>query len=465
MNRILKFGFVWVLMLSRPLWALEAGFGETDITPEVGGKAETVWMAGYGQGRAAEGVHDPLMARCVVLKDGEMRIALVSVDLVGMQLHDVRKVRAALPDFDYVMVGSTHNHEGPDVIGIWGRTPFHRGVDDAYVDGIVVKRVVAMVKDAEARAVAVSAGFGTAEDANLLNDSRLPEVFDPVLRVLEFRNEQEERAGIVVQWNSHPEALGSKNRQLTADFVASTVAALKEKYGCPVVYFTGTVGGLLAPPSGRLKNAAGELTGSGQFEFAEVYGKAVAGLAEKALAQTKPIVLTPIAVKTRELVLPTANMFYRIARAAGVLSRDAWVWQDDPWTKGPALTGETANETMAIDTEVGCLRLGELSIACIPGEIYPELVYGGFQEPADAGADYPDAELEPTVAKLMPTERWMLIGLANDEIGYLIPKRQWDARKPYAYGREKSQYGEINSCGPECARLVMEALARCAGGD
>ena len=62
---------------------------------------------------------------------------------------------------------------------------------------------------------------------------------------------------------------------------------------------------------------------------------------------------------------------------------------------------------------------------------------------------------------LMPTEKWMLFGLANDEIGYLIPKRQWDARKPYAYGRDASQYGEVNSCGPESARLVMEALARC----
>jgi hypothetical protein len=330
------------------------------------------------------------------------------------------------------------------------------------VDGVVVKRVVAMVKDAAARAEAVTAAFGTAKDANLLNDSRLPKVFDPVLRVLDFRKKGgDERAGSLVQWNCHPEALGSENQLLTADFVASTVSALKEKHGCPVVYFTGTVGGLLAPPSGRLKNAAGELMGNGEFEFAEVYGKAVAGLAENALAQTEPIELTPISVKTTDLVLPTANMFYRIARAAGVLSRDAWVWQDDPWTKGPALTKETASEIMAIDTEVGCMRLGELSIACIPGEIYPELVYGEFQEPADAGADYPDAELELSVANLMRTEKWMLFGLANDEIGYLIPKRQWDARKPYAYGRDKSQYGEMNSCGPESARLVMEALAKC----
>ena len=52
-----------------------------------------------------------------------------------------------------------------------------------------------------------------------------------------------------------------------------------------------------------------------------------------------------------------------------------------------------------------------------------------------------------------------LLGLANDEIGYIIPNRQWDSRPPYAYGRASAQYGEINSCGPEAAPIVMQALA------
>jgi len=45
--------------------------------------------------------------------------------------------------------------------------------------------------------------------------------------------------------------------------------------------------------------------------------------------------------------------------------------------------------------------LGELSLAAIPGELYPELVYGKFQEPADVGADFPDAEREPSVVGIL----------------------------------------------------------------
>ena len=43
----------------------------------------------------------------------------------------------------------------------------------------------------------------------------------------------------------------------------------------------------------------------------------------------------------------------------------------------------------------------------------------------------------------------MVIGLANDQIGYIVPKSQWDTEAPYVY--EKPQYGEQNSPGPETA--------------
>ena len=60
-----------------------------EITPEIAGD-KPVYIAGYGMGRKATGVHDPLMARAVVLASGEQRIALASVDLVGLQYPEVQ---------------------------------------------------------------------------------------------------------------------------------------------------------------------------------------------------------------------------------------------------------------------------------------------------------------------------------------------------------------------------------------
>ena len=436
---------------------LSAGFAEVDITPALDGK-RPVYVAGYMMDRKATGIHDPIMARAVVLESGGERIALAAVDLIGLQYPTVKAIRAKLPQFRYVLVASTHNHEGPDVIGIWGRGPFHRGVDDAYL-GLVVEKVAEAIERAAADLQPVTARYGTAEDDTLLDDSRLPVVKDGVLRAICLdKPGTREPAAMIVQWNCHPEALGGKNTLLTADFPAATVAALRQRYSCPVLYLSGAVGGLMAPPQERIKDAAGKQLTTGSFDYARLYGEAVAALAGEAIDAAGPLELTPFAVATGRIAMPVQNSLYRVARAIGVVKRESHVWTGNFLEFGTPMTRDTREQPTAVETEVACLRLGELFVPCLPGELYPELVYGKFQEPADPAADFPSAPLEPTIASLMPGPKWLLVGLANDELGYIIPKRQWDKEAPYAFGQEMPQYGEINSCGCEVAPILMQAL-------
>ena len=125
--------------------ALSVGFGEADITPKVGGE-RTVFVAGFGPNRKATGVHDPLKARAVVLAHDKQKLAFVSVDLVGFFRPDVLAVRQQLPGFTYVLVGSTHNHEGPDTLGLWGLTPLQSGVDAGYLAFVKAQIVKAVLR-------------------------------------------------------------------------------------------------------------------------------------------------------------------------------------------------------------------------------------------------------------------------------------------------------------------------------
>ena len=84
----------------------------------------------------------------------------------------------------------------------------------------------------------------------------------------------------------------------------------------------------------------------------------------------------------------------------------------------------------------------------------------GGDLPADPAADFPDAPPEPAVMATLPGETRMLLGLANDEVGYIIPRRQWDEAPPFAYGRDRAPYGEVNSVGPRVAPILMDALNR-----
>jgi hypothetical protein len=113
---------------------------------------------------------------------------------------------------------------------------------------------------------------------------------------------------------------------------------------------------------------------------------------------------------------------------------------------------------------VGWLRLGQLEIATIPGEIYPELVLDKVADPAPEGADFPDAPIEPAIYKQLKSPYRMIIGLANDEIGYILPKRQWDEKPPWTYDNKKAPYGEINSLGPDTGPLICEAFRKLVAG-
>jgi hypothetical protein len=443
--------------------ALHVGFGEADITPKLGDKP--VFIAGYGMNRRATRVHDPLFARAIVLRDGKTKIAIVSVDLVGFFHGNVLNVRKALPDFTYVLVTSTHNHDGPDVLGLWGPNPFQSGVDPAYVKH-VEEQIAKAVKAADAAAAPAAAEIARVNLPDMVGDSRQPIVKHDELVVLRFTAAGAKPGrplGLVVQWNCHPETMGSKNTEISSDYVGATVAYLTQKFRCPTMYITGTVGGLLSTGGVEVKDEQGQSLKEGTWEKTERYGIELAKRAEAALAKAESIRLTPLQAKSRAIFLPIENRLYLAARLIKVLDREGHFWTGNIYKADPAPADEKS-KPLCIRTEIALLRLGSLDVICVPGEVYPELVLDKVQDPPDAGADFPDAPIEPAIYKQLTGPHKMIVGLANDEIGYIIPKRQWDEKPPFCYKRKTAQYGEINSLGPETAPLLCRAIQELARG-
>jgi len=436
--------------------ALRAGFSAVDITPKLE-EGKPIWLAGKELNRAAQGIHDSLYARAVVLIDGDRKLALVSVDSIGLPRPMIERARAGLKDFYHVLVASTHSHESPDVIGIWGPSEGKSGIVPEYV-AFVEAKIVEAVRQAEKQAVPARAEYATAEDETLLGDFRLPEVYDGVIRLLAFRRaDNGQRLGLIVQWNSHG-VEPDKNALVSRDYMGATVAALEKRHECPAVFFQGAIGGLMGTPKKLVAKArAGGISG-GIFGFIDACGAAIADLADRALANAEPVTLTPLVVSSRPILIPLDNAGYRAAIAGGVLDRDAFLWKGNREAPAERIPRGKVDGPLAMETEVGYLRLGELHVAAIPGELYPELVYGKFQEPVDPGADFLEAPLEKPIVDILPGKKIMVLGLANDEVGYIVPKRQWDVAPPFAYGRKSAQYGERNSVGPETARMLMEAL-------
>lgn len=444
-----------ILCAVAPGAELSAGAGKRKITPDL--KAgPAAYLAGFGNGRRATGVHDDLWVRCVALGAGGKPVVLCGVDVIGLFWDDVQKIRAKVPGAD-VIVAATHVHEGPDTMGMWGPQRGVSGIDEAY-NAMVVARAAEAAADAVQTmrpATVQVAGVKPADVAGYFDDSRPPVVNDGEILAMAFNDMRRERIATLVNWSNHPEALGSKNTLITADWPAALYEQLELFDGGTVVFMNGAVGGMQSPLGAKIVDPkTGQAAAGETFRFAGVVGEYVAGHVRAALEEA-PRAVAVDEVEYREALvrIPVTNQNFLGASAAGLFNG-----------RKPM-----AAEKVSV-SPVGylALRAGGKAVveaAMIPGEMYPELSVGGVVK-GDAGADIAEAAVEPAIKGMFTAPVRMLFGLANDEIGYIIPKAQWDEKEPYTFGAKKAWYGEVNAVGPEAAPMIaktMQELVRGAG--
>jgi hypothetical protein len=449
--------------------AFLAGAAVREITPVIDGEAQPVYVGGLERGLKATGVADPLYARALVMTDEAegTSVGLVILDLIGFFHDDVMAVReelrAAHPEIklEHLAVASTHTHAGPDVIGLW--TPLGGSVDAAYMARVRRLAVEAVAEAWRARRPA-EMFVGVAAAPGLARDTRLPEVIDDTVLALGLR-----AAGggggvaTLINWNSHPSVSGGENSRLSADFPWAVVRRAQAEWGGVALYASGALGGQIG--SGRVKvpDPATGLAPEDRMRRAELLGDRIAMLGMSALAEAaRSAPARPrLRVLSRDLWIPMDNA--RFAEGLGIgLIRPRRLHPPEGGGAG-VLPSQLADRSTlrpgnyTLRSEAAVIDLGPAVMALIPGELYPELALGRIQDPQDPGADFQGAPKEPALRPRI-SRPLFLIGLANDELGYLVPRSQWDSEPPYAYGRTESQYGERNSVGPMAAPLVMDAL-------
>lgn len=157
-----------------------------------------------------------------------------------------------------------------------------------------------------------------------------------------------------------------------------------------------------------------------------------------------------------EITVPLDNTVFEYYRFLGIL--------DTPAVDGTGATG------YAVISEIGALCLGDFTFALIPGEIFPELVTGEYFSSARCASP---ENTNPTalrdIAASHGHDRLFILGLANDELGYIIPPNDFlvNETTPYfenildAYG--ENHYEETNSTGVFTAQVIADALDELLG--
>jgi hypothetical protein len=454
--------------------AMRAGAAQSVITPEL--TEHPVYLAGFGHNRTASGVHDDLYARCLALEVATQTLVVCSADLVGLFYDDVLTARRLFqqkaPAASFLVVASTHTHAAPDTLGLYGPKPLETGIDERYLDW-VDGRIAATAGDAVRAMQPARIELGC-DDHPLLGllqgVDRPPRVKDPFLFVMRFvARSTGETIATVVNWSDHPEVLGRKNTQITSDYPHWLRAYVEKQLGGVALFFPGSIGKLspLGDEVSMVDPETGKIAEDGSWRKAELLGTEVGRLAERALRGAKQVDLDSLSIQREIVFVPMQNSHFRAAEAAGVFQGRKPLYSSgkpDPATEKrdlPDLGRVEYSTGHDIQTEVDYIqfRTGGAAVAevlTIPGEIYPELVNGGMAR--YLGADYPDAPFEPALREQLKTAYQFIFGLGNDEIGYLIPKAEWDEEAPWLTNAAQPWYGEINSLGPDAAGRLLRAL-------
>lgn len=454
-------------------------------------------MAGYnhdGPYYTASGVHDPVWARALVLEQGGTRVGLVSLDVVGFFYPQVEEIRRRVSDLGltHLIVASTHTHGGTDSLGLWGPNRLTDGKDPRFMDHILRRSELAL-REAVGKLVPAKLKFAMAKTPTLfgwlINDLRDPIVIDDQILVMAVDDLQGRAIATVINWTPHPETMGGTNSLITSDFPHYVREGIEkggfrvdgrrwEGRGGMAIYFSGSVGGLLSTLRLEVRDEDQKVLPQRSWAMTQRVGEIIAGTVLEALKDQDYVDLHRIEVRSSKLFIPIENQLFKHLLAQGVIQREAY-------TQGK-LAGPRGEDAL---TEVDVLTLfspdeAVAQFVTVPGEPFPEITIGGYLGDEErcwlyterkrrldgrgkerVAAAHPQVPTEPILRHHMSARYKFIIGLGNDELGYIVPANDFipPVYKPRPrFGTDRCgddhHYEESMSLGSQTAPLLAKAI-------
>ena len=387
------------------------GYAQTEITPDLN---RPVFLAGFGQNRRAETIHDELTARALALQDENRILILVALDLIGFFRRDVfdvvQKAKEACKASEIsIIIASTHTHHGPDTMGLWGPDDKNCGVDLEYLTGLkekIVDTILASIEKMQPAMLKVS----SVQVPGVVKNARDPSIVDNELTVAHFCTPLAGNPLLtLLNFPCHPEVLWEHNPHISADYPGFLRRRVEIETGAPCIFFSGALGGMMTPD---VKDHS--------FEEAEQMGEVLAKAGINAIQTAVIDQLPSVSFNRVDLRLKLTNILFKLAFKRGLLP-------------------DLRNKKGEIETEVSLIKIGPLWLTAIPGEMLPKLGLTLKTRLKEAGAQVTG-----------------VIGLANDELGYILPRE--DFRYPLNPFSPGKHYEETMSISKEIGPKVMEAV-------
>ncbi|MHA1860376.1 MAG: neutral/alkaline non-lysosomal ceramidase N-terminal domain-containing protein [Candidatus Asgardarchaeia archaeon] len=405
---------------------LRSGVMKTDITPPVG-----VPLAGYTEKERDVGnlgVHDPLYARALILDDGENRMALVSLDLIGVDIEFTSKVRKLIEEQTDiegkdVILTCTHTHCGP--LGTVMREErsyfldkFRRffGIFES-IREFYSWKIAGAVLEAERKMSDSKLGVGSTEipPGVICTNRRDPKgPMDPEALILRVDSESLKPSCILTNYACHPTVLNYRIIEVSADFPGVAMSLVENTFpGCVSMYVNGAQGNVSTRWTRR------EQSFSEAERIGRIFGSEIIKSAE--MIKTSEDVEIRMASKTVKLPLRKLPSLEEAERIFDERKRILEELKEKNAPYGEIRVAYTALEgakylleyvkhgsikKKSIETEIQVFSMNDTAFVSIPGEMFNEF--------------------QLMIKKRSKFEKTFVMGLANDYVGYILTPEAYD---------------------------------------
>ena len=370
-----------------------------NITPDI--SRHKVRLHGYGArgSKPAEGVHDPIYAKILVLDNGRSRAAIITMDILQIDStmrEDVVR-RAGIPGLsnDTVVMTATHSHSAPAALE--PRTQSAPSGLKWYVEAYYeecASAIAAGLKDASSRLTAARFACKRMNLPGAVRNRRVPgysyetrafstpaekgEVVDDELAVLHFVRGDDTVIATLVNLAAHGTVLGSDNMLVSADWPGALQHSLEEQLGGICLFANGAQGNV-APDCG------GGVLG---FKDAEDFGELIASHIVDMVQEMTPSSPQIFATHSAKVALPAIILTDDNPYIQAGLSKDFLL--------------DLIRKVYPRNVQMTSIRLGDTGMVTIPGEMLTELSVDFKKQAASRGI-----------------ETALILGLANDALGYI----------------------------------------------
>ena len=364
---------------------------------------------------------DDLRVRVFAMSDGTDNgiVVYAVLDAYGLAAKDVREIRSRIAgliknkNIVSVNISTLHQHSAIDTLGLNGdlnkvlfgntfknaigmdASTLHNGQNKEYMEHLyktTADTIVAAVNNMEPGEMY----FSQTDVHEYIRDKRDPQTFDPNLNRLCFvPDNRESKPTWIVNAAIHCVGLGAGTTNISGDypyFIEKQVNAAGANY-------VQIQGAELAITS---QGDSVSVEGNTRYQNVEAYGNK---LGEILVAADKGSKVEPILnIAHRDIFVTVDNHALEFIASTGLLANEAVKAKDG---------------SMRIPTEIGYMEIGtNLAFALIPGELAPEIAFGGGTEAKDSwtGEDWE----YPSMQDIVGSRKLMVLGLTNDQIGYII---------------------------------------------